>query len=197
MQIQYTIVVEFPGLFFECGPEPWDSFLFYHRMPFCNVSYLHCGFVPLFTWQHHEDSSALRLPFFFFFWILKCLVRIILKLIRCHAFSICHFPNRSPFRVPLLLFLQISLYLFFYIIELFFMGFSSSFGFRIRFWKGSLRFLVDFQALLTSYRVERTYVCAYVWRVKWWYVAYYCQFLWDFHVWMHSGCYWNMPKWMC
>lgn len=66
MQIQYTIVVEFPGLFFECGPEPWDSFLFYHRMPFCNVSYLHCGFVPLFTWQHHEDSSALRLPLFFF-----------------------------------------------------------------------------------------------------------------------------------
>lgn len=180
-------------------------------MPFCNVSYLLCGFVPLFTWQHHGDPSALRVLFLLFV-ILKCLVRLSLKLIRCHALSICHFPCHFLLACSLhccyfckffFIYFSISLncFLWDFLLHsvLVFCLVSEGWQWQWRWLGNSFRFLVDLQALVTPYRVERT-LWAYVRRVKWWYVAYYCQFLWDFHVWLHlgflaDGC--SVLKWMC
>jgi len=81
------------------------------------------------------------------------------------------------------------------------MRFSSSFGFwfsvlGFRIWKGGLRFLVDLQALLTSYRVERTsvHMCG-EWNDDMWLIIvnFYGIFMCD----CIRGVLWNTLKWMC
>jgi len=143
-----------------------------------------CPIIHLTTPRRSECSSIFLLS------ILKCLVRLSLKLIRCHAFSICHFPCHfpSPF-VVIFANLALSIFLYhwtvfyaiFFIIRLLVFGFGFS---DLEGWPS----ISGWFAGLADFLSSGTYVCAYVWRVKWWYVAYYCQFLWDFHVWLHSGC---------